>query len=63
MGCPICESRGGRLSDEEKIEALDRLINKCKKFDGWSGDIRMEIHREDIEAIKWAAKIVKEREI
>ena len=48
------------MSVEEKIEALDKLVNKCKKFDGWSGDIRMEIHREDIEAIKWAAEIVRD---
>ena len=45
---------------KENIEALDRLVDKCKKFDGWSGDIRMEIHREDIEAIKWAAKILRD---
>lgn len=45
---------------KEKIEALNRLVDKCKKFDGWSGDIRMEIHREDIEAIKWAAEIMKD---
>ena len=48
------------MIEEEKIEALDRLVNKCKKFDGWSGDIRMEIHREEIEAIKWAAEIVRD---
>lgn len=45
---------------EEKIEALNRLVNKCKKFDGWLGDIRMEIYREDIDTIKWAAEIIRD---
>ena len=45
---------------EEKIEVLNKLVNRCNKFNGWSGDIRMEIHREDIDAIKWAAEIVRD---
>ena len=48
------------MSVEENIEALKKLVNRCNKFDGWLGDIRMEIHKEDIEVIKWAAEIVRD---